>query len=204
MHSSAGAAATATTTSALGGQLMSPQQVAKRKNNPPGTIKGRGGGIVQKQGHHSNHGGAKSSSHNKSTADDMALKGLLKSYPSSLEFHTMHGDFSLFSRTLYPMERQLLKFLLLKMVNKTQLAEVGSVLTKQAHRPLLHKVRINRPIVTFAPPTNFTHDYPPFDCPSYCLSTIFTLQALGCETAHSHTVREPSAAAGACVSASSG
>ena len=124
------------------GQLTSPQPDTKlkRKNPPAGTSRPKRGGTVQKQSQHSNHGGAKSSSHNKSMADELALKGILKSYPTSLEFHTMHGNFALFARTLFPIERQMIKYFTLKMVGKTQLSEVRAVLVKDIHRPLLHKV----------------------------------------------------------------
>ena len=41
------------------------------------------------------------------------MKGLQNSYyPTSAEYHKMHGDLTVFTKGLYPIERNVMKFLL--------------------------------------------------------------------------------------------
>ena len=66
---------------------------------------------------------------------------LMKSYPTSLEFHNMHGPLQLFTKDLYPIERRLLKMFGLHIAGATSLSEMNLDSTK--HKVLLHKVRVN-------------------------------------------------------------
>lgn len=115
-------------------QITSPQ-IPVRKNKPGGTTL-PSGLRVQKQAHHSNHG--KAASHKrKSQTDVLAIRQIKNSYPTSAQYHYMHGNLQMFAKILYPLERQLLKYLILQMTESEKLSEV--TLQKQ-HKKQLHKV----------------------------------------------------------------
>jgi hypothetical protein len=111
-------------------------QTPQRKNKPAGTLLSSGR-RVRKLAFHSNKGTAKSH-RKKSRQDEVSAKHLMCSYPSSAEFHNMHGDILMFTQTMFPIERQLLKMLILKMTGETKLSKVK--LVKEQHKHQLHKV----------------------------------------------------------------
>jgi hypothetical protein len=118
--------------------FTSPRTPLERKNKPAGALL-PSGRRVQKLAHHSNKGSAKSHRKNR-RHDEVSAKHFMCSYPTSAEFHNMHGDILMFTKTMYPIERQLLKMLILKMTGETKLSEVK--LVKEQHKQQLHKVQV--------------------------------------------------------------
>jgi hypothetical protein len=122
-------------TTAEESHITSPQ-LPIRKNKPGGIILSSGS-RVHKQGHHSNHG--KAASHKrKSQTDVVSARQVRYSYPTSAQYHFMHGNLQLFAKILYPLERQLLKYLVLRMTGAQKLSEVK---LQKEHKKQLHKVR---------------------------------------------------------------
>jgi hypothetical protein len=121
--------------------LTSPIQPAasRKRKHPPSGATTATGHTTMKMTSHGNKGGSSSNSHNKNHhPDDLSTRAIMKAYPTSLEYHNMHGSLQLFAKDLYPMERHFLKWLGLHITGATTLSEMN--LDPQKHKVLLHKV----------------------------------------------------------------
>jgi hypothetical protein len=118
----------------------SPQALHVERKNKPAGSRTANGNVVKKKSVHSNKG--RPGPHQKTnSSDDYSLKAIMKSYPTSAEFHNTHGDLVLFTNGLYPVERSLIKYFLAQLNNGSRkLTEAIMVANAKEWKKVLHKV----------------------------------------------------------------
>ena len=111
----------------------------KRKNKPAGYITDTGNSVIKRRrkAEGSHQRSSIKNHHRSSYKDVLSASKLMNSYPSSYDWHRMHGDIDLFRQELWPIERQLLKNLILLMTSEENLNRVK---LSQQHKAPLHKV----------------------------------------------------------------